>query len=144
MYWQTYRQNRAGLFSDFENLHREVSRLFAAEGNCCEDFGAVETWTDEQGAGIRAEIPGVASGDLKLQLEGNSLKIEGTRRLQNNAEAYQSVHRERSGETFSRTFKVPYEIDREKVSAKLEHGLLTVNLPRSEASRPRTIEIQTN
>jgi HSP20 family protein len=43
---------------------------------------------------------------------------------------------------FSRSWRLPFEVDPDKVEAKLENGVLKLTLPQSEASKPQKIEIK--
>jgi HSP20 family protein len=53
------------------------------------------------------------------------------------------VHRsERSSYRFARTFELPAKIDADKVEASLEHGVLTVKLPKAAEARPKQITVK--
>jgi HSP20 family protein len=88
-----------------------------------------------------AEVPGVDKENLHVKIQGNYLEISGGRKS-DNPEGY-TVHRtERATASFSRSFTLPYEVDAGKVEATLKDGLLTMSLPKSEAAKPRQINIQ--
>jgi HSP20 family protein len=88
-----------------------------------------------------AEVPGVNREDLQVKIQGNYLEISGVRKP-DNPEGY-TVHRtERATTSFSRSFTLPYEVDAGKVAAALKDGLLKMTLPKSEAAKPRQINIQ--
>lgn len=91
---------------------------------------------------VRAELPGVKPSDLDVSTLGNKLTISGKRELPHENERVSYHRREREGGTFSRSIQLPGEIDRDKVDAHYEHGVLTVTLPRSEASKPRQITVK--
>ncbi len=82
----------------------------------------------------RFELPGVKKGDIELNLERNVLTLKGDRK-EKTGDGEQSY-------SFSRSIRVPEGIDAEKVSAKLQDGLLTVALPRAEASKARKISVK--
>ena len=88
-----------------------------------------------------AELPGISKDDIDIRIQGNYLEISGTRKA-DHPEGY-TVHRaERAATTFSRSFTLPYEVDAAKVNATLKDGLLKMTLPKSEAAKPRQINIQ--
>jgi len=88
-----------------------------------------------------AEVPGVNKEDLNVKIQGNYLEINGLRKP-DIPEGY-TVHRtERAMASFSRSFTLPYEVDAAKVIATLKDGLLKMTLPKSEAAKPRQINIQ--
>jgi HSP20 family protein len=89
---------------------------------------------------IRAELPGFGKEDLKVKIQGNYLEISGKRK--SGAPEKDLAHRtERNIESFTRTFTLPSEVDAEKVKADLENGILCLSLPKSEAAKPKLIEI---
>lgn len=89
---------------------------------------------------MKVEVPGMAKEDLNIRIQGNYLEISGSRKS-DTPEGY-TVHRvERGTTTFSRSFTLPSEVDSEKVEANLGNGLLTLTLPKSEAAKPKQIEI---
>ena len=90
---------------------------------------------------IEAELPGVQKDDVELTYEDGVLTFSGERKFES-AEDNKNYHRiERSYGTFSRSFSLPQDVSQEKVVAQFENGLLTISLPKSEAIKPRKIEI---
>ena len=90
---------------------------------------------------MKVEVPGMPKEELSIKIQGNYLEISGSRKS-DTPEGY-SVHRvERLATTFSRSFTLPSEIDSAKVEAKLENGLLTLTLPKSEAAKPKQIVVK--
>ena len=94
---------------------------------------AVNLHEDANNYYVTAELPGFDRKDLKVELENAVLTLSGERK-------------EKHGETersssFSRSITVGDDVNASKVKAKLQHGLLTVTLPRQEARKPRSIAI---
>ena len=89
---------------------------------------------------VRLELPGVAQSDLEIRVEGQELTILGKR--QEEAAAGTWLLRERRKGDFQKTFTVDDSIDLEKIDAGLANGILTLELPRKEAAKPRKIEIR--
>ena len=90
---------------------------------------------------IQMDLPGVMTEDLEINLEKQTLWV-ATKQENDVPEGFKTLRRERANRsTFSRSFKLGVSIDEEKVSAKLDHGVLTINLPKSEQSLPRRIEV---
>ncbi|HUG27972.1 MAG TPA: Hsp20/alpha crystallin family protein, partial [Gemmatimonadales bacterium] len=87
---------------------------------------------------------GVVAEDVKLSLENNQLSIRGEKR-QAAEEQTERVHRyERSYGSFERVFTLPATVDAERIEARVEHGVLTVMLPKVERARPREIPVTTS
>lgn len=91
---------------------------------------------------IVMDLPGVKTEDLDISLENQNLTVTAERK-QDVPEEFQSRRRERAGHvTFSRSFDLSNAIEADKISAKLEHGVLWLTLPKSEKSLPRKIEVK--
>jgi HSP20 family protein len=89
---------------------------------------------------VRAEVPGIKKEDLKVKVQGNYLEISGSR-ISDVPEGYKAHKTERDSESFSRSFTLPAEVDTRKVEATLKNGILFLTLPKSEAAKPKKINI---
>ncbi|MHB0957852.1 MAG: Hsp20/alpha crystallin family protein [Pirellulaceae bacterium] len=99
-----------------------------------------DIWEDEDELVLCGDLPGVGPEDLDLHFEKGELKIFGRvpPRHLNNAPIYS----EYGIGDFQRTFSLSEMIDSENISAELKNGVLTVHLPKSEAVKPRRIEVK--
>ncbi len=88
---------------------------------------------------IEAEMPGVTKEGLEVLLEGNLLTFIG-RRSEEGTKAH-LLYRESRPADFRRTFELDAGIDTESISAKIDQGILTLRLPKSERVKPRKIEV---
>ena len=87
-----------------------------------------------------ADMPGVDKGDLAINLENNTLVIEG--HFDHNFP--ESLQRKEFGSTdYRRVFTLPKGIDAEKASAEFKQGVLQLRLPKSAAVKPRQIKVET-
>ena len=88
---------------------------------------------------LYVDMPGVEKKDVAVNIDNGQLVLGGLRKI----EATGSVQWEEFGDiAFERTFSVPQTIDVEKVGADLKDGVLCLHLPKSEAAKPRQIEIK--
>lgn len=96
---------------------------------------------------ISLDIPGVRKEDVKVEVEENSrvLRVSGERRTEEVEKKGERWHRaERAAGRFWRRFRMPAGVDVEKVTARLENGVLTVTVPKVDGHRgrePRVISI---
>jgi HSP20 family protein len=104
-------------------------------------FPALNYYTHNAAAVVRAEIPGVDPGDVDVSVEGSTLTIGGKRAEQPAGEGERYHRRERWHGSFRRTMELPFTVESGKVEAAYANGVLTVTLPRAEAEKPRRIEI---
>lgn len=78
------------------------------------------------------EMPGVKAEDLSMEFEDGALKLTGKKK----------GYFDSSEETeFSRSIRLPEEVDAEKIEAKLRDGVLLLTLPKLEKAKPKKIEI---
>lgn len=89
---------------------------------------------------LQVELPGVRRDGLEVTFENGELAIVGHRTpFQTEAEL---IYRESRPADFRRVFEIDPSIDTTKIGARLEQGVLTLTLPKAEASKPRRIEVQ--
>ena len=88
---------------------------------------------------LEIEMPGVKKDGLDISVENNELAIIGRRSLP--AVEGTLLHRESRLENFRRTFELDPSIDVDKISAKIDQGLVTLTLPKAEHVKPRKIAV---
>lgn len=88
---------------------------------------------------LSLDAPGLKKEDVKIEVNGNSLHISGEsrREYRDDGKAVSG----RSHRQFSRSFTLPDSIDNSRIEANLEDGVLQIAIPKSEAAKPRKIEI---
>ena len=111
-------------------------RVFAAGGR---SFPTINVWEENDTLYAEAEVPGLKSEHFEIDVVGNELTIKGQRPA---AEEGTKFHRrERGVGAFSRTVRLPVDINPDAVQATLRDGVLLITLPKSEAVKPRKIQI---
>jgi HSP20 family protein len=88
---------------------------------------------------LETEMPGVKKDGLEISVENNQLTIIGRRSLP--VVEGTLIHRESRPENFRRAFEIDPSIDAEKISAKIDQGLVTLTLPKAEHVKPRKITV---
>jgi HSP20 family molecular chaperone IbpA len=100
----------------------------------------VDIYASENEMVLLVDLPGVAKGDVNIQVdETNSLII---RAKNSHSEPEGSVWRQFGVGDFYRAFQLSDEHDRDKISAKLENGLLELAVPKREEFKPKKLEIK--
>ena len=138
-------------FRELDSFRTQMNRLFG------EAFPAIRTGEEAPGLAAWAppvdisetpdqlvfhvELPGFTQEDLKLRAENGVLTLEGERKFEKESEkkAYHRV--ERAYGRFVRAFSLPVNVDPEKIHATLVDGVLTVELPKREEAKPKSIPI---
>jgi len=109
-------------------LEKAVRPLY----NICEDKKRVV---------LKLEMPGVLKDDLVINIEDNELRINGKRKEEEETGKY--LVRERERGDYYHAFTVDNTVDREKIDASFENGILTLSLGLKESAQPRKITIKT-
>ena len=91
---------------------------------------------------VRAELPGMKSNDLNIQVTSNGISISGERKIPEEGNNVRYHRREREAGKFSRLINLSGDIDTNKVDAVLKNGILTVKLPKVEPIKPRQITVK--
>ena len=88
-----------------------------------------------------ADMPGVPSDGVDVDLEGNELSIEGRVRS-GDYDGLKPLHVEYGVGGFHRRFTLGEQIDREKIKAQMKNGVLVLRLPKAERARARRITVE--
>jgi HSP20 family protein len=142
MYW-TYPRTWSP-FDELRSLQREMNRLFDGYegGTAMSRFPALNVWGNGENVIVTAELPGLEIEDLDISVVNNQLTIKGERKGDKPADDAVCHRCERHSGTFVRTVRLPFAVENDKVTAKYENGVLSVVMPRHEATRPKRIEIK--
>jgi HSP20 family molecular chaperone IbpA len=103
----------------------------------------VEIRETEEALWLWADMPGVAQNSVEVRLENGVLSIDGEVQMDdysNLAPAYT----EYNVGNFRRTFRLSTVIDAERIEAKMNGGVLELQLPKAEEARPQRIPISVN
>ncbi|HEX2833725.1 MAG TPA: Hsp20/alpha crystallin family protein [Thermoanaerobaculia bacterium] len=92
---------------------------------------------------VKVEAPGVEEKDLRVTFEDGLLTISGERQFERRDD--RNYHRiERSYGSFTRSFTLPRSVDGTQIAANYRNGVLEVEIPKKEESRPKQIQINVN
>jgi HSP20 family protein len=99
----------------------------------------VNIFETPEGYVLEAEMPGVNKDGLEITIAGNEITIVGRRTGE--AASGEPLFRERATADFRRVFELDPAIDTSKIVAKMQQGVLTLTLPKSEEVKPRKIPV---
>lgn len=123
-------------------IQDEINRAFSEQRvPASAEFPPINVWRGQDSVIVTAEVPGVRLEDMELTVHQNTLTIKGTRTAEASEPDVGFHRRERAYGAFSRTIALPFNVDPEQVRASCENGILSVNLPRPEAEKPKKIKI---
>lgn len=91
---------------------------------------------------VAIDLPGVKKDDIKIVVEDGVLTVSGERKQQTEEKVDGYRRLERSFGAFQRSFRLPKEVEIEKIESHYESGVLSVRVPKSEKALPRQIEVK--
>jgi len=100
----------------------------------------VDIFETPDGLVVVADLPGVENDGLAVRVDDDILTIQARPRVGTTGE---ELHREYALKDFFRQFELTDAVDQERISASLQHGVLSLTLPKAERAKPRRIPVQT-
>jgi len=131
---------------EVDRLQNEMNRLFEAYSparmRTAPGYPAMNIWTSEDGIKLTAEVPGVHSDDIDINVVGETLTLSGERKADELKEGARYHRQERGYGKFTRSIQLPFPVNVNQVEATFKNGVLNVSLPRAEEDKPRKIAVK--
>jgi HSP20 family protein len=105
---------------------------------------AVDVKEEETRYLMEVELPGLSEKDIELKVEDNILTLSSKKDESREEKKDGYLIRERRRAEFARTFVLPNDVDREKISAEFKNGLLAVEISKKPEAQPRKIDVKVN
>jgi HSP20 family protein len=103
---------------------------------------ALDVVETDSGYAVKLDMPGVAKEDVKIAVEGRQVSVQAeTTRVEEKKDGERLLYRERAASRYARTFTLPVEVDQGEAAARLEHGVLTLTLPKRNARSAAQIPV---
>lgn len=135
-------------FSELETLSTRLNQLFNQPLTRRDDAAfaewapSVDLEEGDQEYLIKADLPDVKKENVKVGVQDGVLSLEGERQREKD-EKTKKYHRvERVYGRFVRRMALPTDVDQQQISAEFSNGVLRVRLPKSAASKPRTVDVK--
>jgi HSP20 family protein len=102
---------------------------------------AVDIFEDDAGITVQADMPGVSRERLDIQINRDTLAIEGKAEIPM-PEGLEAIYADVRSTTYQHSFTLSHELDGEQADATLKDGILTLRIPKREQYQPRKIEVR--
>lgn len=143
--WEPFRE----LDDFFARYHPLLGRNSVAAGGTPQAESGLAAWapvaniSETEGEYlIRAELPEVDKDDVKVTVEDGVITISGERRQLKETEDEKTHRVESFYGSFSRSFRLPDDVDPSAIKAHSRNGMLKIHVPKREAARPRSVEVR--
>lgn len=138
-------------FDDFRTMRRVMERAFPgiqAPQRDTETSGIgelalpVDIFEKDNQVVIKAAVPGVKPEDVKITVSENILSIEAETKSESDVKDGDWHRREHRYGRWSRSFRLPPDLDSEKAAAEFQNGVLRLSIPKKTEAKPRTFTVQ--
>ncbi|KAG9327652.1 hypothetical protein KVV02_006356 [Mortierella alpina] len=102
---------------------------------------SVDVLENDKGWAIHVDLPGVRKEDIKIDASDNSVTLTAESKFAQDYNRDNVRYQERRYGTYSRTIPLPDSVDRDKIDAKFQDGVLNIFLPKGETSKPKKITV---
>ena len=143
--------------TEFDRFRREFDRLFdgffgnynapaARNSTALADHAvwspACDMHESDKAYFVRCDMPGISDKDVELSVASNQLMIKGDRKAAADESSTACLFSERSYGSFYRTFTFPTAVDSSKIRARVNHGVLEIELPKSAPNSMVKVKIE--
>jgi len=134
-------------FDRLSSLRNDLDRLFDLSWSG-RDSGLFSGWSpaldvfdEKDHFVVNAELPGMKKEEIELSFQDGVLSISGERKQSTEKTEGETYRSERYFGKFQRSVTLPVAVDSSKISASYKDGILSVTLPKSEAAKPKQIQV---
>ncbi|HET6674580.1 MAG TPA: Hsp20/alpha crystallin family protein [Nitrospiraceae bacterium] len=149
--WEPFR-TQWNPWKELEEVEKRLSAVWGrppAKTEAGKEAMTVAEWAplvdiseDEKEYVIKADLPDVKKEDVRISVQDDVVSISGERKYEKEEKGKKYHRVERSYGSFMRSFTLPEDADGGKISAEYKDGVLQVHLPKSEKTKPKTIEVK--
>ena len=144
--WRSFRSEMDRLFDrfGFPSLRRmfDIEPAWRLARPFAFSVPAIDMSEDDKAYKISAELPGLDAKDVDVSVSGNMLVLKGEKRQEKEEKDKNYYFSERSYGSFQRAFELPASVDRDKVSADVSKGVLTITLPKTPDAQKQQKKIE--
>ena len=127
-------------FREVQAFDQDLGRIFTSSRQA---YPPVNVYASEEDVVVTSEIPGIEAKGIDLSVAGDTLTLKAQRKPLELKEGEKWHRNERGYGSFTRTIKLPYNVDSESVDARYDKGILKLTLNRAASDKPRKINVRT-
>lgn len=147
---KTNASNWVDPFNLISDLQEDFNRIFSGSLRRVRDQESfsgfyspdIELTEDQSQYVLKADLPGVSKDEVQLNFTGNVLEIKGARKVEKERKEKGFYHSECRYGSFQRVIEFPTEIQSDKAKATYKDGVLELTVPKSEAAKPKQVQIE--
>jgi HSP20 family protein len=138
-------------FRELESFDRRIGRVFNRSAfpsfwsgieNIHEHWRpVVDVYENENSVVLKADLPGVEKDHVEVDIKDHLLTIKGERSDEKEVKEENYHRKERFFGKFHRSFTLPEQVDPDKITAEFKDGVLKVEIPKPEETKPKQITV---
>ena len=148
MFFDDFKRWRRGRIRDVQRLQHQLNEMLGGgipfPDINVEAFPPINAWSNDEKLIVRIEMPGFSPDDIDVSIMHQTLTLKGNRDAEELSETDIFHRQERGHGKFVRTIELPFAVNSDSVSASYIRGILTLEMLRAEADKPRKISIKTD
>ena len=131
--------NSVNLFSDFDSV---FDKIFSGNTDYGYNSPAVDVRENKDNYLIEADLPGLTEKQIDVKIENDILTLSAEVEAAEEKEYDGYLVKERKSRSFSRSFALPKDVNREAITAEFDSGVLKLQMPKLEEAKPKSISIK--
>ena len=137
--WEPFTRDFERMFSDFDRMRGQLRGLKDYAPGFLPACDIDET---EEEYHLRMDVPGLEKDDFQIEVLGNSIKVSGERKHEEEEKNKNQYRIERRYGRFTRTFNLPEGLKEDEIEATYDNGVLCLTLPKSAKSKAKRISVK--
>ena len=133
--------NKVDFFHPFVNSCCQESQQEKDNSAMVSWFPTTDIYDTAEDYVLKMEIPGLAKQDVKIEVENDTLSVSGERKEEKEVKEDDYHWSERRSGKFHRAFRLPRQINAQKINASMKDGILELRIPKPEERKPQNIPI---
>jgi len=138
-------------FSDMVTLRQAMDRLFedsfVRPSQLTAAFGEgagvpIDMYQTDDSVTVKASLPGIKPEEVEITISGDTLTIKGETKTEEEMKKENYFRHEISYGAFSRSILLPSSLQTDKAEATFDNGVLTLNIPKAEETKPKQIKVK--
>src|SRR5579862_4207418 len=126
---------------DLRSMDEVLDRLFGSARSVNTALLPVDVFEQDGKFTVKAAVPGVSPEEIDIQVEKNVLTIKGEHKQEATSGEAKVYRREVAYGAFSRSVRLPENLNLEAVDAEFKNGIVTVSIPKVDEPKPQSIKI---
>ncbi len=140
--WKSFKDDMERLRREMDNLWNRLAGETSLAKSLQREWAPTTDTTETSDAiHIKAELPGLEPSDIEVSILDDVLTIKGEKKQEEEKEEEHHHYRECFYGSFQRSFRLPAEVQTDKIEAKFDKGVLRITLPKSEETKKKEIKI---